>query len=152
MPGLRQVAIGPAGAGEAAVRAGLFQWRADLGREPESGGVARACPAGVTCPEENLTNAVERLGLHNPMAGLSGHGQGLLKIADSVLMAAESQVNLTEPDQGLSFAAGVAYFVEHGHGLPEVSGRLPAPAEPQVDSAEVSQHPGFPQTIACLAG
>src|SRR5215472_17871830 len=42
--------------------------------------------------------------------------------------------------------------MEHGHGLLEVSGRVLAAAQPQIDNAEVGQHPGFPQTIADLAG
>ena len=65
VPGLERVAVGVVGAGEAAVRAGLLPWRAGLGCEPESGGVVRACLIGVTCPAENLPEAVERVGLQN---------------------------------------------------------------------------------------
>ena len=71
VPGLTRVAVGLAGAGEAAVRAGLFLRRAGLGCEPESGGVVCACLFGVTCPEENFTKAVERVGLQTRIADLA---------------------------------------------------------------------------------
>jgi hypothetical protein len=58
VPGLNRVAVGLAGAGDAAVRASLLPWQAGLGCEPQSGGVVHASLIGVTCLEVNLTEAV----------------------------------------------------------------------------------------------
>jgi len=124
VPGLDRVAVGVVGAGEAAVRAGLLQWRADLGGEPESGGVVFACLAGVTCLEENVPEAVERVGLRLRIAVLAGHGQCLLEVAGRLLVVAEPQVSLAEPDHDLGFAERATEFLEQGQGLLEVSGRV----------------------------
>jgi hypothetical protein len=60
IPSLNRVTVSLAGAGEAAVRAGLLQWRVGLGCEPQRGGVVRACLLGVTRLEENLTKACSK--------------------------------------------------------------------------------------------
>jgi hypothetical protein len=114
VPGLKRVAVSLAGAGEAAVRAGLLQRRVGLGCEPESGSVVRACLVGVACPDENVTEAVECVGLQNPIADLAEDGQGLLKVADSLLVAAEPQVSFAEPGQDLGFAGCAADILEQG--------------------------------------
>jgi hypothetical protein len=74
VPGLNRVAIGVAGASESAVRAGLLPWGVGLGCEPQSGVIERACLVGFTSVQENVTKAVERVGLQNPSADLAGHG------------------------------------------------------------------------------
>ena len=66
-----QVTAGLAGTGQAAVRMSLHYRRADLGREPEGGGVAFAGLIGGTCPEQNVAEAVERVGLQNRIADLA---------------------------------------------------------------------------------
>lgn len=124
VPGLKRVAIGLAGAGEAVVRACLLQWQAGLGCEPESGGVVRACLTGVTSPEENLTKAVERFGFHSLVADLAEDGKCLLQIPGSLVVAAEPHVNLAEADQAPGFAAWMTHFLEHGQRVLEVSGRV----------------------------
>ena len=81
--------------------------------------VVGACLTGLAGLEENIPEAVERVGLHDPGADLARYGQGLLDGSGSVLVAAEPQVNLAEPDQGVGFVSCVAHFVEHGDGLSE---------------------------------
>jgi hypothetical protein len=94
--GLTGVAVVLVGAGEAAVRAGLFPWGADLGRELKSGGVVSACLSRFTRLGQNVTEAVERASLHPPIADLAKPRQGLLKVLRSLLVAAKPQISLTE--------------------------------------------------------
>jgi hypothetical protein len=101
VPGPHQVAVGLVGAGEAAVGAGLLPWRAGLGCEPESGGMVRAGLIDVTGLEENLTKAVAHVSLHDRVADVSKHGQDLLKVPDSLLVAAEARISLAEIGQDL---------------------------------------------------
>ncbi|HSZ42842.1 MAG TPA: hypothetical protein VK817_23015 [Trebonia sp.] len=68
VPGLRRVAVGLVGAGEAAVRAGLLRLGAGLGRELKCGGVVRAGLARVTCLEGDVAEAVARFGLLSEVA------------------------------------------------------------------------------------
>lgn len=63
VPCLRQVPGGLAGAGEATVCACLLPWRVGLGCEAEGSGVMRPRLVGVALSEENLPEAVERVGL-----------------------------------------------------------------------------------------
>ena len=130
VPGLERVAVGPAGAGQAAVRPGLLQRRVGLGCEPESSRVMHACLISVTSPEGNLTKAVERVGLQNPIADLARHGQGLLKVPGSWLVAAEPHVNFAEADQKFGLAGGMTHVMEQGQRVLEVSSRVLVAAQP----------------------
>lgn len=124
VPRLSQVAVGVAGAGQTAVRAGLLHWRADLGGELERGCVMRAGLTGLTCLQENVPETVERVGLLSRITDLAERGQGLLKVPGSLLMAAELEVNLAQPEEGFGDADFFARFMEQGQGLPEVSFRV----------------------------
>ena len=108
VPGLNRVAVSMAGAGETGVRAGLLPRRAGFACEPERGGVVRTSLIGITCQEQDITEAVERAGLYIPAADLARDGQGLLKVPGSLLAAAEPHVSFAKPDQDLAFAGCVA--------------------------------------------
>ena len=98
--------------------------------------MVRACFIGFTCLTQNVTEAVERAGFQNRIADLTRHGQGLLKVPGSLLVAAEPQINLAERVQSLGFADCATNFVEQGQGLFEISNRVLVTAQPQVNNAE----------------
>jgi hypothetical protein len=118
------------------MRAGLLPRRVGLGCKPEGGGVMRARLIGFTCPEDNLSKAVESVGPHTRIADLAEYGQALLKVCGGLLVTAEFQVNLAEPGQNLGFAACATDFPKQGQGLLEVSCRVLVAAPPQVNNAE----------------
>ena len=76
--------------------------------------MVRACLISVTCPEGELTKAVERVGFHSRIAEVAEHGQGLLEVPGSLLVAAEPQVDIAEPGQALGLAFCMAYVTEQG--------------------------------------
>lgn len=74
----------------------------------------RAWPAGG---ERRLAEAVERLSLTRPVAGLAVQGQGLPLMIGGLLVAPVSQVDITEAGKGIGFAGPVAAVAEQDQGL-----------------------------------
>jgi len=152
VPGLDRVAAGLAGVGQAAVGPGLVPGRVRLGCEPESGGVVRAGLAGVAGPDENVPEAVERVGLQAWIADLARDDQRLLEGPGRLLEVAEAQVGVAEPGQDPGCAGCAADFPEQGQGRPEVSGRVLEATQPQLDNAEPRQAVAFRLPVTDLAG
>jgi hypothetical protein len=79
--GLAEVAGGVAGVAEAVVGAGLLVLVADVASQAERGGVLRAGVTGLAGGEQDLTEAVERLGFTGSVTRFPVQGEGRLKMA-----------------------------------------------------------------------
>src|ERR1700733_3731486 len=149
--GLRHVALGLVGVSEAVVCSGLHPWRADLGCEPQRAGVVRVRLSGVTGPEGNLPEPVERFSFQTRIADLAESVQGPVKVPGSLVVAAQLQIDLAEMGVGLGFPGHVPYFTEEDQCLLEVSGSVLTTAQPQVDNTQPAQCVGYALTVADLA-
>jgi hypothetical protein len=102
--GLGGVSGGVIDVAEADVGVGLLVLVASLAGQTECRGVLAA---GVVCladGEVRLAQAIERLGLTGPVAGLAEQGLGLPELVCGLLAAAQPQVDEAEIAQGTGFA------------------------------------------------
>lgn len=106
---------------------------------------------GVARLEQNVSQAVMRVGFQDSNADLATHGQCQLNVPGGFLVAAECQVSLAELEPDLAFIC-VIRVVKQGQGLLEISGRLLVTALPLANSAEPGQGEGLALVIADFAG
>jgi hypothetical protein len=94
--GLSAVSAGVVSAGQADVGESLLRGVADLGGECLRGGVPGEGDSVSPGGQVHLSQAVEHRGFSGPVAGLAEYGQCLPVIGDGLLVAAFSELDLTQ--------------------------------------------------------